>query len=395
MKVLHIFRETTTGEVGGVQAHVKYLAQAQAHAGNEVSILVFKNATQGNLTTRFSEGVQWYFLDIEDRLLKTAQRLSFLRKGKLEFLFIVIGRIRHNARVQKKIELIETLAPDIIHQHDYLSSVRLSQHVSRKFNTVFTNHYGEYLLLEKNIFTQYWQNNFFARFKFIIGPSQNLLPKKNSYYVPNGFNLEIFKPIGIQQKSMLKTQMGFRDKVVFLCARRWAPNKGVLYLAQALNLIEDSIKQQSIFLFAGNGDQDYLDYQKKILGELLQSKNLNYQILGNLSHAQLSEYIKTSDVGIIPSLVEGMSLSSIELVACGIPVLATDVGGLPEIIREKENGWLVPPGNSRALAQHITTIVAQWPHSNLEIKSEDFREKYSWKKIAEQTLNLYKKTLPL
>ena len=97
-----------------------------------------------------------------------------------------------------------------------------------------------------------------------------------------------------------------------------------------------------------------------------------------------------SDVGIIPSLVEGMSLNSIELISCGIPILATNVGGLPEVIINNQNGWLVPPKDCNSLAKEITKIVNNWPESKLEIETEEFRKKYSWESIAKKTIEIYK-----
>lgn len=393
MKILHIYRETTNGEIGGVQYHVKYLSQAQSDLGYNTCVLIFKMSQKDNLTIESRDGVLWYFLDIKDSFYRAANQLRWLHKGKMEFIFIAMSRIRQNSKISKKLKLIEEIAPDIIHQHDYLSSVRLSKKASLRFNVVFTNHYGEYLLLKKTRISRYWQNTFLNNFKSVIAPSHNLLPDKNSFYIPNGVNLEVFPKVDIAQKSTFKSNLNLEDKVVFLCPRRWAPNKGVLYLVEALNMLSHEIKQNAVFLFAGNNEEDFPVYQKKVMGELLKSTDLNYRLLGNLNHTQLSQIINASDIGIIPSLVEGMSLSSIEMISCGIPVLATNVGGLPEIIKPHENGWLVPSKNAKALADEISRIVMHWPESNLNIETLAFREKYSWRKIAVQTLEIYHKIL--
>ncbi|MBC8645241.1 glycosyltransferase family 4 protein [Flavobacterium lindanitolerans] len=124
--------------------------------------------------------------------------------------------------------------------------------------------------------------------------------------------------------------------------QKMGPNKGVLYLAKALNLLSDDIKQKSVFLFAGNDAEDFPIYRKQVQAELDQSVGVDFRLYGNVDHDGLIPLINISDIGVIPSLMEGMSLFSIELISCGIPVLATDVGGLPEIIKTNENGWLVP-----------------------------------------------------
>jgi glycosyltransferase involved in cell wall biosynthesis len=391
MKILHIYREKNKGQIGGVEYHIKYLAQQQQKLGLTPSVMTYSLSNRDHLTVENRNGIDWYLLEIKDPIYKIAQQLKGLESGGLGFTITPFDRIRQNLRISKKLNLIKDIHPDIIHQHDYLSSIRLSKKVSKKFMIIFTNHYGEYLFLKKTKITRYLQQHFLAHFNAIIAPSQNLLPSQNnSYFIPNGFDTNGFLEIGSNEKLRLKTEQGLERKVVFLCARRWAPTKGVLYLAKALNLLSDDVKQKSVFLFAGNDAEDFPIYRKQVQAELDQSIGVDFRLCGNVDHDGLIPLINISDIGVIPSLMEGMSLFSIELISCGIPVLATDVGGLPEIIKPNENGWLVPQKNAQKIAEEITRIVSNWPDTNLPIKTLEFRKKYSWESIAQQTLEIYK-----
>jgi glycosyltransferase involved in cell wall biosynthesis len=62
------------------------------------------------------------------------------------------------------------------------------------------------------------------------------------------------------------------------------------------------------------------------------------RVLGNLNHSDLAELFNSADVCVIPSILEATSLACLEAMACGLPVLGTDTGGLAELIREGSNG---------------------------------------------------------
>jgi glycosyltransferase involved in cell wall biosynthesis len=73
--------------------------------------------------------------------------------------------------------------------------------------------------------------------------------------------------------------------------------------------------------------------------------------------APLSQIVGITDIFVIPSLWEGMSLMLLEAMAGEKPIIATDVSGSRELITEGENGFLVPPGNSAALAQKLAVLI--------------------------------------
>ncbi len=391
MKVLHIYREKNDGIIGGVENHIKYLTEEQFKLGITPIVLVLKSAEKNSIIEKKINNITYFYLEEKEFFYNLSKYLKPFETGGIGFLITGFDRLKLNLKISKKILLINTIDPDLIHQHDYLSSVRLSKTIPKKFKKVFTNHYGEFLLLKQTVLTRIIQNYFLNHFNSIIASSTNLLHKKcNSFFIQNGVDIENFKEISAAEKQQLKNQQTFKNKVVFLCARRWAPNKGILYLVKALNLLSDEVKQKAIFLFAGNEIEDYELYRKQVQNELDKSVGLEFKLFGNLNHTELISILNICDIGIIPSLVEGMSLNSIELISCGIPVLATNVGGLPEVITNNENGWLVPSKDSNALASEISRIVINWPETKLNIKTTDFREKYSWKSIANKTIEIYK-----
>jgi glycosyltransferase involved in cell wall biosynthesis len=81
--------------------------------------------------------------------------------------------------------------------------------------------------------------------------------------------------------------------------------------------------------------------------------------LGALPH--FSEWLGRADLFLLPSETESFGLAALEALACGVPVIASDVGGLPEVVRHGETGLLVPPGDPAALAAAVASLLDDEP----------------------------------
>jgi glycosyltransferase involved in cell wall biosynthesis len=122
--------------------------------------------------------------------------------------------------------------------------------------------------------------------------------------------------------------------------------KGIQYLIEAASLIPE-VHRRLRFVIVGDGN---------CLGELellVQEKGLKgvFQFAG--FHSNTSQYIKTFDIFALPSLSEGLSSSILEAMATSLPIVATEVGGIPELVKHGDNGLLVAPADPASLAQAI------------------------------------------
>lgn len=87
-------------------------------------------------------------------------------------------------------------------------------------------------------------------------------------------------------------------------------------------------------------NDDYPVYRQQVYGALGKVHNSDVRVLGDLDQEQLRDAYYGADVTVIPSLLEATSLAGLESLACGVPVLATNVGGLPDIVSHgKMVGW--------------------------------------------------------
>ena len=127
------------------------------------------------------------------------------------------------------------------------------------------------------------------------------------------------------------------------------PIKGMSYLIRAMRSISDSK-----LVIIGDGPE------KKELESLSLNLGLSDRVffLGWVNHgSQFWNRLQSSTVFVLPSISEGLPRALIEAMVCGLPVVATAVGGIPEVIRDGVNGYLVPPKDEEALSEAIEKIL--------------------------------------
>jgi len=100
---------------------------------------------------------------------------------------------------------------------------------------------------------------------------------------------------------------------------------------------------------------------KGILQELADKLGLSSRVIFTGFRADALSLLQAANIFVLPSLSEGMPLSVLEAMALGKPVIATRVGGIPEVIEQGKTGWLVPPGNAGALAATLQRAVRSSP----------------------------------
>ena len=96
----------------------------------------------------------------------------------------------------------------------------------------------------------------------------------------------------------------------------------------------------------------------------------------------VTSYLQYSDIGVLCSDKEGLSNAILEYMACGLPVVATDVGGNSELV-DKDNGFLVPPGDPPALAKALYSLIESTElRRRMGAASLDkVKQNYTWEKV--------------
>jgi glycosyltransferase involved in cell wall biosynthesis len=128
-----------------------------------------------------------------------------------------------------------------------------------------------------------------------------------------------------------------------------SPEKGLYYLVEAAALIPD-VHSRMRFVLVGDGEcREALESQVRDRG-----LDACFQFAGFQNRP--ASYLSTFDIFVLPSLSEGLSSAILTAMAASLPVIATNVGGIPELICDGENGLLVPPGDPISLAEAIQTL---------------------------------------
>jgi glycosyltransferase involved in cell wall biosynthesis len=146
---------------------------------------------------------------------------------------------------------------------------------------------------------------------------------------------------------------GWGNKTIILCVAGLVPAKGVDFAVQALRILHEELRQKNTALAFATGGQDHM---KPELQRLCREWNLVSDIRFLGKRSDISELLLACDIVVQPSRLEAFPLSLIEGMAAGRPIVATNVGGIPELIEDGVTGLLVRP-DPQEIAQGITALI--------------------------------------
>jgi glycosyltransferase involved in cell wall biosynthesis len=144
-----------------------------------------------------------------------------------------------------------------------------------------------------------------------------------------------------------------------------------------------------VFLVVGKGpDMENVKVQVAQLGI-----EANFRLAGFVSDEDLSSYYNVADMFVLPSKSgEGLPLVALEAMACGLPVIATDVGGIREVLSE-DYGKLVPPNQPELFAKAILDFAAVDFSSRKKELRTMMEEKFSWDANVERLVEIYEELI--
>jgi glycosyltransferase involved in cell wall biosynthesis len=163
--------------------------------------------------------------------------------------------------------------------------------------------------------------------------------------IPNGVDLEVFRPT---DQASARQALGIRQSakvILFVAAKVIQGRKGLAYLYEALRSIQDAEKVVLLTVgSAGSSQQELEQFEQIHLGQVL-------------DESKLSLAYSAADVYVLPTLADNQPLTVLESLACGTPIVAFDVGGLPEMITHLDTGYLARYKDVSDLAAGIRQIL--------------------------------------
>jgi len=176
----------------------------------------------------------------------------------------------------------------------------------------------------------------------------------------------------------------FDKKTVIGTVAELHPNKGLNYLIEAMSLVCEQ-QSNTICIVIGDGQE------RESLVAMIAERKLEQKVFltGYLDNA--SEYIKAFSIFVLPSIKEGLPYAILEAGSAGLPVVATTVGGIPEIIDDMKSGILIQPKNSRELS-HALSFMVEHPDERKKygnILKERIASKFSLDRMISDVKKLY------
>ena len=206
--------------------------------------------------------------------------------------------------------------------------------------------------------------------------------------VYNGVDLVRFRPISGKREEMRKKLGIPKDAIVVLTVRRLVYKNGVDTLIEGANLVVKK-NPRIVFLAVGKGpDSDSVKLRIQQLGI-----EDNFKLAGFVSDEEIPFYYNAANMFVLPSKSgEGLPLVALEAMACALPVIATDVGGIREILME-DYGKLVPPNQPDLLAQAILDFAGVDFSSRKKELRTMMEEKFSWEANIERLVEIYEELI--
>ena len=195
-------------------------------------------------------------------------------------------------------------------------------------------------------------------------------------------------PNNLLSKSDARTKFGIPSHAIaFGTVARLTPMKGIEYSLRAFALIQKSMPN-SVYVLVGDGDS--VDEYKSLAKEL----NIDEKVIFLGYQAKVFDPLAALDIFLFPSLKEAMGISVVEALAVGLPVISTNVGGLPEVVSANV-GSLVPPKDIEAMA-HEAIAMANGDLAQLSLAAKDrARVLFSVESMLDGTNRVYEQLLKL
>jgi len=199
------------------------------------------------------------------------------------------------------------------------------------------------------------------RFDRIVAPSRSIVNAlvadenadgKRCLAIPNGVDTERFRPRAEAERATLRAALGFGvSECLIGCVASFSPVKQHAILVDAFARVHRQFPQARLLLVGQGPLRGQIEAQLHAIG-IAQAVHL----LG--ARRDVEQILPALDIFALASSTEGMSNAILEAQASGVAVVATGVGGNVEVIHDGSNGLLVPPLSAEALAQGLSTLVA-------------------------------------
>ena len=369
--------------IGGISPHIYFLSKHLVK--QDVKVYVVTCDFPGAPTHEVIDGVEVYRIDSYKNPSPDFATWVYLMNMNMQ---------KETAAITRK--LSDEI--DVFHAHDWLvanAGIGL-KHIFRKpllvtmHSTEMGRRDGLHTTTEKMIHeTEAWLTyeawKVICCSEYMIGHVRYAfgLPNDKLVMVPNGVNIHNYE-VPFDYRDFRK-KFALPEEKIVLFVGRLVYEKGIHVLINAVPKILSKVNAK--FIIVGSG------YMKEQLLNIVRSMGLEHKVLfqGFLDEASLLKLQRIADVSVVPSLFEPFGIVALEAMAAQSPVVASDTGGLSEIIEHDTTGIKVYPNNPDSLAWGINKVLMDENFAK-QLRDNAYKrvqEKYDWATIAQQTKRIY------
>lgn len=211
--------------------------------------------------------------------------------------------------------------------------------------------------------------------------------------ISNAVETERFRPATAYERRTLRTSLNLPpDCIMIVSHGRITPRKRLDMLLRAVIPLREIYPDLVVVL---PGDVETPDDYKKQLDELIRLHNLQVYFPGPTSTPE--DYLRVADIFVLSSEREGMPNALLEAMACGLPVVASAIGGVVDLISDRENGLLFPVDDEKALTETLKVCLSD-PQKMAQLGTNALRtieQNYTWSIVIQRYLNLYEQVMAL
>jgi len=395
MKILHLCDSLNPAGLGGYESIIHYLSKAMVSEGNESFVVTqppYRNSPESiqkehytifHLKGNLLEARKWEFYALpEDKRSEAAGEL-FNASDITENVNILSDQLA---------KLIHEIQPDIIHAHStYVIFNRVILQLRRslklKIPVIVTIHGlpKPLILPDGKETTDYNELVSFFGFDLVITVSENVADAIKKHLgsefhdrirtIYSGIDLSVFRPMPDLEKQWDLAFMGRFEKM-----------KSVDLLPEMLSILKPKFPDLKMMV-TGEGslkDQLFKEFEERGVSSMVDYK-------GVVGTDDVPILLNKSRIFLYPSRQEPFGLSIVEAMACGVPVITTDVFGPREIIKHNHDGVAVPPDDVEALSEAIETLLndSELRARITENALKSVQEKYDIRQHAKQLVAIY------
>ena len=336
MRILHIVGDS---KYGGASVIIQRMAEKAVEQGWEADVLttdsVFASHLRQNNIGVVDINVLWRPINPIKDLIGLLKLFKYLKKNSYDVVHThtskggFIGRIA--ARLANVPVIIHTVHGFAFHDHSSFIELNLYINLER-----FASRFCDRIVTV-------------SRYHEQVAIDRRIAPKSKIIAIPNGVDeRRIFPDV---QRTVFRQRLGISNEIIILATGRLSEQKGYYYLVQAMSDVIRQSEKPVMCLIAGDGElREELEIQIKQLGLEEHIRLLGFR-------TDVNNLLEASDIVVIPSLWEGLSIALLEAMAAGKPIISTAIPSNLEVVNGRECALLVPCKDSNALSKEILMLI--------------------------------------